>query len=88
MEVYKVCFSTRHHDGGRIFHDSLVLLRKEKGLNSYKVKWNFSDDLDDPYNIPARVPAADVVGAIKEFIAKELAFDPSVDIVGWSRIKL
>ena len=88
MEVYKVCFSTQHHDGGRIFHDSIVLVRKVKGHNLYKVKWDFSGGLNDPLNPTVTIHATDAVKAIKEFIGVELVFDPSVDVIGWSKIKL
>lgn len=87
MEIYKICFSTQHHDGGRIFHDNIVLARKERGSSLYKLKWDFSQGLDDPYNTPTTIRAHDAVEAIKEFLSIELYFDPSVDFIGWSRIK-
>ena len=87
MEVYKVCFSTKHHDGSRVFHNSIVLARKVKGHNLYKVKWDFSGELDDSLNRTATIHATDAVKAIKEFVGMELVFDPSADVIGWSKIK-
>lgn len=86
MKLYKVFFSSQHHDGGRIFHSAMVLTRKVRGHNLWKVKWDFSEPLDEPENESAKIYATNAIDSFKEFITGELIFDPTVDIVGWTEI--
>lgn len=86
MKLYKVFFSTQHHDGGRIFHSAMVLTRKVRGHNLWKVKWDFSDALDEPDNKSSITCGENALSSVKNFIARDLDFDPTVDIVGWTEI--
>lgn len=87
MKIYKVCFSTESYDGDRVFHYPMILVSKIRNQDRYKVKWNFSFDFDDPHNRSAIVRATDPIKAFRSFMWDELCVS-SVDLVGWSEIKL